>query len=86
MARTKGAKNKPKDAPQRYEQLDDILTIEEVARWLKTNWLEIKNQIESGEIPSDCYWKNGREYKMIKRKIAVLKGILPTEFQSKIPA
>lgn len=78
MPRPKGSLNKPKlPQPQRYEVLDDILTIEEVAQWLKTNWMEIKRQIETGEIPPDCYWKVGREHKMIKRKIAILKGILP---------
>ena len=78
MPRPKGSKNKPREPEsQRYEMLDDILTVEEVARWLKTNWLEIKRQIDTGEIPEDCYWKNGREHKMIKRKIAVLKGIVP---------
>jgi hypothetical protein len=77
MARTKGAKNKPVEIPRRVELLDDILTIAEVAHWLKVGRLVIEQEIESGTIPEDCYFKVGREYKMIKRKIAVLKGILP---------
>jgi hypothetical protein len=77
MARPKGSKNKPKETPMRVELLDDILTPQEVAEWWKTSWEEIKRQVDNGEIPEDCYFKVGRELKMVKRKLAVLKGILP---------
>jgi hypothetical protein len=77
MPRPKGSKNKPKlPLPQRYEMLDDILTPQQVADWWKTSWQEIMRQIATGEIPEDCYWKQGREHKMIKRKLAILKGII----------
>jgi hypothetical protein len=77
MPRPKGSKNKPKlPLPQRYEMLDDILTLQQVADWWKTSWQEIKRQVETGEIPTDCYWMQGREHKMIKRKLALLKGII----------
>jgi hypothetical protein len=77
MARPKGSKNKPKETPMRVELLDDVLTPQEVADWWKTSWEEIKRQIDAKEIPEDCYFRVGREFKMIKRKLAVLKGILP---------
>ena len=77
MPRTPGAKNKPKDIPRRYELLDDILTIREVAYWWKTDPVNVRKEIEDGTIPPDCYWKIGREIKIIKYKVAVLKGIIP---------
>jgi excisionase family DNA binding protein len=74
MPRTKGAKNKPREL-KTYESLPDILTPAEAARWLRMSRSNLVKQIHSGEIPKDCYYMVGTHYKLIKSKLATLKGI-----------
>ena len=74
MARTKGAKNKPKDVLN-YENLGDILSPQLASQWLRVSRNEIMRQIYAKEIPADCYFKVGSHYKIIKNKLALLIGI-----------
>jgi hypothetical protein len=81
MSRPKGSKNKPKDELRviRWQNLKDIITPDQACEWLDINRPEFMRQIREKEIPEDCYYMVGTNYKIITRKLGELKGIIPKQ-------
>lgn len=76
MSRPKGAQTKRHHQNLTIEKMGDVITPQIASEWLTISRAEFMRRIYANEIPQDCFFMSGRNYKIIVRKLALHMGII----------